>query len=123
MNFCIDFFLPKPVTIPGYKRHEYKGKEGHVLTKKELSRFVPVLPERGKPMKLKFMPVHHRTVLISKKGLVHEIERGGYGAGEWFVVEQGEAKIIKRDGHFLLSLGERYFRIVPAYGDYLLVRR
>lgn len=125
LKFCIDFIVPKTLDrskLSGYERHQYAGMEGTVLSARQIAPFLPSLPARGEKFQLMFQPVHGVEVILAEKGEIQEIEKGTYGAGEWFVVEKGKASMEKVKGKVTLSIGGRSFYITTGPYNLLIGR-
>jgi len=119
ISFCMDFIVPKTFHKPEeYKKHQFKGMNHETLPARTVAFFKPSLPKRGETFQLLFQESHPVEYILATKGMVHEIE-SGYGAGEWFVVENGHAWFETERNKIILHLGEKSFYITK--GSYNLM--
>jgi len=117
--YCMDFIVPKTFQKPKqYKKHQFKGMNNKTLPAKTIALFKPNLPERAQSFRLIFQEAHPVEYITATKGLVHEI-KSGYGAGEWFVVENGSAWFEIDGNKITVHLGKRAFYITK--GSYNLM--
>jgi predicted N-acetyltransferase YhbS len=96
-NICIDFIIPTT------------NASIHDTTPGNIT--VPVLP--GKHItKLMFEEVHSIKVLANEIGKVEMIPEGQYGAGQWWVVQNGKASLERAGKDWHLCFGNDRFRII-----------
>lgn len=120
LETCMDFIVPRTNQawmFKWYTRHQYAGMNNKTLPAKTLEWFKPRYPKTGQKFELLFQEMHPVSYLTSPKGLIHEI--GGYGEGEWFVVDAGTAQIWNEGKNFGLRLGKKAFYITT--GSYNLL--
>jgi len=107
LAFCVDFLVPSSFRqdeLINYSKHKYRGHDGKTLAEDTIKNFLYHLPYKKKA-RVFFMPTHETTVLLSKKGLIHEILEG-FGKGEWFVIKNGDCHVEKHDSGFLIVFGK-----------------
>lgn len=96
-SVCIDFIIPI------------------ALTPEEIEKKLPKFPGE-EPQLLIFLPVHDIEFLNAPAWKINPIPEGTYGAGNWWIVQTGKARMEKTPHGYLLCLDGIAYQLVPYSG-------
>jgi len=100
LDLCIDFFIPGKLA-----EKQLHGKMSNL----------PVPGERAKLMMLE--PAHNVEVMTSPIGKKMPIAKGKRGAGTWWTIMRGNAKIKRDKNNFVLLLDDIAFKLISINGE------